>query len=50
VIPGSVIVIGHITGCHADEPVRRSSVWMWHLRDGKVWKVRASDMGALSHD
>jgi ketosteroid isomerase-like protein len=49
-IPGSVIVIGHVTGRAGDELVRRSSVWTWHLRDGKAWKVRASDMGVLEHD
>ncbi len=47
-IPGSVIVIGHVTGRTGGEAIRRSSVWTWHLRNGKVWKVRASDMGALA--
>jgi ketosteroid isomerase-like protein len=48
-IPGSVIVIGHVTGLAAGgERVRRSSVWTWHLRDGRLWKVRASDMGVLA--
>jgi ketosteroid isomerase-like protein len=47
-VPGSVVVIGHITARRHGEPIRRASVWTWRLRDGKVVSVRASDMGALS--
>jgi ketosteroid isomerase-like protein len=46
-IPGSVIVIGHVTGRHRGEAIRRASVWTWQLHDGKVSSVRASDMGEL---
>jgi ketosteroid isomerase-like protein len=46
-IPGSVIVIGHVTGRRRGELVRRASVWTWQLQDGKVSSVRASDMGEL---
>jgi ketosteroid isomerase-like protein len=46
-IPGSVIVIGHVTGRRHGELVRRASVWTWQLQDGKVSSVRASDMGEL---
>jgi ketosteroid isomerase-like protein len=47
-IPGSVIVIGHVTGRRDGEPVRRAAVWTWKLRDGRAAMVRASDMGALA--
>jgi ketosteroid isomerase-like protein len=47
-IPGSVIVIGHVTGLGRNgELVRRASVWTWQIQDGKVASVRASDMGEL---
>jgi ketosteroid isomerase-like protein len=49
-IPGSVIVIGHVTGRRDGEPVRRAAVWTWKLRGGKASMVRASDMGALADD
>ena len=42
-IPGFVIVIGHVTGRHGGVSIRRASVWTWQLRDGKVASVRASD-------
>lgn len=46
-IPGSVIVIGHVTGRREGRPVKRASVWTWQLRDGKATTVRAADMGEL---
>jgi uncharacterized protein len=46
-IPGCVIVIGHVTGRRGGERIRRASVWTWQLQDGKVASVRASDMGEL---
>jgi len=46
-IPGCVVVIGHVTGRQNGEAIRRASVWTWQLRDGKVSSVRASDMGEL---
>jgi uncharacterized protein len=46
-IPGCVIVIGHVTGRRGEEHIRRASVWTWQLQDGKVASVRASDMGEL---
>ncbi len=46
-IPGSVIVIGYVTGRHNGEAIRRASVWTWQLQDGKIASVRASDMGEL---
>jgi ketosteroid isomerase-like protein len=46
-IPGFVVVIGHVTGRRDDQPIRRASVWTWQLQEGKVTSVRASDMGEL---
>ncbi len=45
VIPGSVIVMGHVTGVRNGEPVRRNAVWTWRLRGGLAVHIRASDIG-----
>ena len=45
VIPGSVIVMGHVTGRTADGPVRRSAVWTWRLEALRVVSVRVADVG-----
>jgi len=47
-VPGSVIVIGHVTGRRQGLDVRRSSVWTWRVRNGRAVSVRASDMGELA--
>ncbi len=46
VIPGSVIVMGHVTGVAGGEEIRRSAVWTWRVRDGRAVHVRVADMGA----
>ena len=46
VIPGSVIVMGHVTGVADGEEIRRSAVWTWRVRDGRAVHVRVADMGA----
>jgi ketosteroid isomerase-like protein len=45
VIPGSVIVMGHVTGRIAGDPVRRAAVWTWRVRDGRAVYFRVADMG-----
>jgi ketosteroid isomerase-like protein len=45
VIPGSVVVLGHVTGVRDGAPVRRNAVWTWKLRDGLVVHIRAADLG-----
>ena len=35
-IPGAVVVMGHIEGRIAGEPVKRRSVWTWKVKDGKA--------------
>jgi ketosteroid isomerase-like protein len=47
-VPGSVIVIGHITGRKQGLEVRRASVWTWRVRAGRAQSVRAADMGELA--
>jgi ketosteroid isomerase-like protein len=46
-VPGSVIVIGHITGHKQGLDVRRAAVWTWRVRDGRAASVRAADMGDM---
>jgi ketosteroid isomerase-like protein len=45
VIPGSVIVMGHVTGVARGQAIRRNAIWTWRVRDGQAWHVRVSDMG-----
>ena len=45
VIPGSVIVMGHVTGVARGEAIRRAAVWTWRVRDGRAIHVRVADMG-----
>jgi ketosteroid isomerase-like protein len=47
VVPGSVIVMGHVTGRQGGTPVRRAAVWTWRVRDGRATHVRVADMGEL---
>lgn len=47
VIPGSVIVIGHVTGRWRGADVRRSSVWTWKVKDGLALSVKVADLGEL---
>ena len=50
VIPGSVIVIGHVTGKRQGLDVKRSSVWTWRVKDGRATSVKVADLGDLAHD
>jgi ketosteroid isomerase-like protein len=47
-VPGSVIVMGHITGRRQGLAVRRSSVWTWKVRDGRALSVKAADLGDMA--
>jgi ketosteroid isomerase-like protein len=47
-VPGSVIVLGHITGRRDGRDVRRSSVWTWRVKDGQATSVKAADLGDLA--
>ena len=47
VIPGSVVVMGHVTGvARAGETITRTAIWTWRVRDGRAVHVRVADMGA----
>ena len=48
IIPGSVIVIGHITGHREGLDVRRSAVWTWRVKDGRAISVKVADLGDLA--
>ena len=50
VIPGSVIVIGHVTGKRQGLDVKRSSVWTWRVKDGRATSVKVADLGDLAQD
>ena len=47
-VPGSVIVMGHITGRRQGLDVRRSSVWTWKVTDGRATSVKAADLGDMA--
>jgi ketosteroid isomerase-like protein len=47
-VPGSVIVLGHITGQRQGLDVRRSSVWTWKVAHGRATSVKAADLGDMS--
>lgn len=46
-VPGSVIVMGHITGRRQGLQVRRSSVWTWKVSGGRATSVKAADLGDM---
>ncbi len=46
-VPGSVIVMGHITGRRQGLDVRRSSVWTWKVSGGRATSVKAADLGDM---
>jgi ketosteroid isomerase-like protein len=47
-VPGSVIVMGHITGRRQGLEVRRASVWTWKVADGRATSVKAADLGDMT--
>jgi ketosteroid isomerase-like protein len=48
VVPGSVIVIGHVSARRDGQPMSRSVVWTWRVRDGLATSMRVSDLGPLA--
>ena len=48
IIPGSVIVIGHVTGRREGLEVRRSAVWTWRVAGGRAVAVKVADLGELA--
>jgi ketosteroid isomerase-like protein len=50
-VPGSVIVMGHVTGVAGDgTAVRRRALWTWRLRNSRAVLIRVSDMGEAAED
>ena len=49
-IPGSVIVIGYVTGRSENLDVRRSSVWTWRVKDGLATSVKVADLGDMASE
>jgi ketosteroid isomerase-like protein len=47
-VPGSVIVIGSVTGRREGLEIRRASVWTWRVQGGRAASCRAADMGELA--
>jgi ketosteroid isomerase-like protein len=45
-IPGSVIVMGHVTAQLHGAPAGRRAVWTWKISDGRATHVRVADMGS----
>ena len=44
-VPGSVVVMGHVTGLRGDTRIRRRAMWTWRLRDQRAVMIRVSDLG-----
>ena len=47
VVPGSVIVMGHVEATNAQGAFRRAAVWTWRLAGGCAVHVRVADMGPI---
>jgi ketosteroid isomerase-like protein len=45
-VPGSVVVMGTVSGHTGSERVSRRAMWSWKLRDGRAVRLRVSDLGA----
>jgi ketosteroid isomerase-like protein len=48
VIPGSVIVMGHVRGRTGGRAVSRTAVWTWRVANGQAVYVKVADMGDAS--
>ncbi len=45
VVPGSVIVMGHVEATNQEGAFRRSAIWTWRLQGGRAIQVRVADTG-----
>jgi ketosteroid isomerase-like protein len=48
VVPGSVVVMGHVSGRSGDTAIRRRAMWTWRLREARAVVIRVSDLGDAS--
>ena len=47
VVPGAVVVMGHVEGQGVDGAFRRAAVWTWRLQGGRAVQLRVADMGEV---
>jgi ketosteroid isomerase-like protein len=47
VVPGFVVVMGHVAFVRDGQPTQRAVVWTWRVRDGVATYLRVADMGEL---
>jgi ketosteroid isomerase-like protein len=47
VVPGSVIVMGSVSGRRGEAEISRAVVWTWRLRAERIVALRVADMGEL---
>ena len=47
-VPGSVIVMGHITGRRQGLEVRRAAVWTWKVSGTRATSVKTADLGDMA--
>ena len=45
VVPGAVVVMGHVEGQGADGAFQRSAIWTWRLSGGRAVQLRVTDTG-----
>ena len=47
VVPGFVVVMGHVEFVLDGQPAQRAVVWTWRVRDGLAPYMRVADLGEL---
>ena len=45
VVPGAVVVMGHVDGQGAQGGFRHAAMWMWRLAGGRAVNLRVTDLG-----
>lgn len=45
VVPGSVIVMGHVEATGQQGAIRRACIWTWRLQGGRAIQLRVTDTG-----
>ena len=45
VVPGAVIVMGHVEGHGEAGAIRRSAIWTWRIAGGRAVHLRVADVG-----
>ena len=47
VVPGAVVVMGHVEGQGEEGAFRRAAIWTWRLSGGRAVQLRVADMGEV---